>query len=452
MIYREEIEEKASEFDIHPTNVERDYVFGWLLSGIYNASTLKDILVLKGGNAFRKGYFPTTRFSSDLDFSTQRRIDPQSLQSELNKVCDFVHEYSGVQFEKERNLVKEKKHSDKNLSVYEARIYFKDFYGKPGIVTIKVKLDITEFEKIYLPTQKRLLIHPYSDADDCKAEIECMKLEEMLAAKLKCLLQRRHSFDLFDLVYAIFVNKELDVNKPEIVSVFLRKTIFSRSPGVARNLLLGLPLDLFKGYWERHLVCPKESRFPFENALEWFGTFIKEILGEEIGSFAERFFYPAEMRNLILEAGNNNQLIELTYSGRKRIVEPYSLTYKRRKDGHAEEYFYVWDRSSGGSGPGIKTFLNTKVDDLILLDEKFDPKFPVELSKAGEHPKAGYFSKPGFSGGNTKKPKGHQSTSAYTVECPYCGKRFKRSKYNTRLNKHKDKSGNQCYGRNGFMV
>lgn len=35
MISKDEIEEKAEEFDIHVANVERDYVFGWLLKAIY---------------------------------------------------------------------------------------------------------------------------------------------------------------------------------------------------------------------------------------------------------------------------------------------------------------------------------------------------------------------------------------------------------------------------------
>jgi predicted nucleotidyltransferase component of viral defense system len=74
MISKDEIETKASEFGLHAANIERDYVFGWLLTGIYGASWLKDVLVLKGGNCFRKAYFPHTRFSNDLDFSSTSMI------------------------------------------------------------------------------------------------------------------------------------------------------------------------------------------------------------------------------------------------------------------------------------------------------------------------------------------------------------------------------------------
>jgi len=453
MISRDEIEGKSKEFDITTANVERDYVFGWLLCGIYTSSNLKDLLILKGGNAFRKGYFETTRFSSDLDFSTERKVDPEYLKAELNKVCDFAQECSGVVFEKQKNLVQQKEHSDKDLSIYEARIYFKDFYGKPGSFTLKVKLDITEFDRIYLPVQNRFLIHPYSDANKCRGEIRCLKLEEMLASKLKCLLQRRHSFDLFDFVFAIFINKQLEVDRSELVNVFLRKTIFSRSPGMARKLLLGLPFPLFQEAWEKYIVCPKQSLFSFQNALEWFGSVIKELFQEDVMPFIERMFYPADYRNLILNAGSGMRLMEITYHGHKRVIEPYSLTYKRRKDGQAQEYFFAYDRSGGSSGPGIKTFLNTDVRDLKVLEEKFEPRYPVELSKAGEPSKAGYFSKGDFSRRRPRRAsRDFSSPRIHVVQCIYCRRQFRKSTYDAKLGKHKDRFGNYCHGRQGILI
>ncbi len=231
MITNPEIESKATEFNIHVSNVERDYVFGWLLAGIYGPSALRDVLILKGGNGLRKTYFEHARFSNDLDFSTQTAVEPSVLASELNKVCDYVQEACGIVFDKERNRVSEKVSGDKERPIYEVRLYFKDFYGNPDAITISVRLDIKEFDRIYLPIQERHLIHPYSEVQECRASIRCLKLEEMLAAKLKCLLQRRYSFDLYDYVYAIFINRELEINRGEIVSTFLKKTIFEPSPG-----------------------------------------------------------------------------------------------------------------------------------------------------------------------------------------------------------------------------
>src|SRR3989344_4720918 len=105
MIEHSEIEAKAKEFEIHPSSVEKDYVFGWLLYGIFTASALKDTIFLKGGNALRKGFFENTRFSSDLDFGIPGDIAQDVLLEEINKICDFIQEKAGVVFVKTDNKV-----------------------------------------------------------------------------------------------------------------------------------------------------------------------------------------------------------------------------------------------------------------------------------------------------------------------------------------------------------
>ena len=177
MIKKEEVEAKSNEFEIHTAHVERDYVFSWLLVGIYTVSPLKDILILKGGNCLRKAYFANTRFSADLDFSIQNALDDNYLAEELNKVCDFVHDATGIIFEKDRTHVEEKFLISTERAVYEAKLYFRDFYGNPNHIIISVRLDVTQFDKIYLPIQNRFLIHPYSDESECKAEIRCVVLQ-----------------------------------------------------------------------------------------------------------------------------------------------------------------------------------------------------------------------------------------------------------------------------------
>jgi predicted nucleotidyltransferase component of viral defense system len=129
MITSKEIEEKANEFGINIANVQRDYLFGWLISGIYTVSALKDILILKGGNALRKAYFSTTRFSDDLDFTTESAMDSQMLMSELNSVCRYIQEKTGVVFVIDQNRVTDEYLIRKDKKVYKIKLYFKGFYG-----------------------------------------------------------------------------------------------------------------------------------------------------------------------------------------------------------------------------------------------------------------------------------------------------------------------------------
>lgn len=461
MITPQEIDAKASEFDLTVPNVQRDYVFGWLIFGIYTISELKDQLILKGGNALRKAYFEHTRFSDDLDFTTEGGLDGDFLLNELNKVCQFIQETAGVQFDFERNQISDERIINNNKKVFKIKLYFKDFYQGLDHITISIRMDVTEFDKLYLPIQTRKIIHPYSDSKQLVTEIRCIKLEEALADKMKCLLQRSYSFDLYDLVYAVFINNEIEVNKTEIVQTLLKKTIFEPSPLVVKNLLLDLPLEFFRVYWQKHIVCPIQGRVDFDQAVEKFKNGL-EILFETFsyGQHQSLAYFGSSLRNPILKAGREMTLLKVNYDGISRLVEPYSVIYKRRQDGVAQEYFYGYDRTGGHSGPGIKAFVNTKCASIENTEDKFDPQWEVELSKAGELIGSSYFSKP-FSSGqgrtfSTPKTRSPRRKSyygvTYTIQCSYCSKRFKRNTYSTRLNEHKDKYGNRCFGRIGYMV
>ena len=276
MISRDEFLVQAKAFDLSEANVQRDYVFGWIVSGIFRESSLADRATLKGGNALRKGYLPGTRFSDDLDFSTRDRLDGDAVLTELNRVCKFAGDATGVRFDIGRNRLSGEHQIDRDRYVYKYQLYFKDMIGGQDHVTISIRVDMTEYDRLYLPVQERQLIHPYSDADACAATIRCVKLEEALADKLKCLLQRRYCHDLFGLVYGLFAAKEIAVSRVELMNVFLRKTIFRSSPGAARSLLLDLPLDIYRGWWHKVLV-PVASRMSFDTAVETLRSGITEL-------------------------------------------------------------------------------------------------------------------------------------------------------------------------------
>lgn len=458
MILKDEIQEKGREFGIHVADVQRDYVFGWILSALYSQTQLRDVLILKGGNCFRKAYFPNTRFSNDLDFSTESALNEELVLAEFNRACEVVQESAGVAFDVSRNQIRVQGRLDDKRRVFDLRVYFKDFYGNSDHITIRLSIDITEFDKIYLPTQQRRLIHPYSDVAHCSTEITCLKLEEMIANKLKCLLQRRHVPDVYDLVYSTFVNRDLAIDRGEVLSTFLRKTIYERNPGVARQLLLDLPLFALKVAWDRYIITPMQGSLDFDDAIQRFQVIVNELFAG-YGGFqqAALAYFPSKLRMPIMEAGAERRLMRLTYDGVSRVVEPYSLAYKQRKDGQRQEYFYVWDRTGGSSGPGIKALLNHKIQSIEILDEKFEPRHPIELAKAGELSARGYFGGT-FAHGRLSARSGGGRLAAlrrgwrYSVQCPYCSRTFKRMRRSATLRTHRDGYGNNCPGRRGAIV
>lgn len=454
MIELDEIRAKSEEFGIHTSNVQRDYVFGWLIAGLFEESPLAGEIALKGGNALRKGYFPTTRYSDDLDFTTEQSLEHLDLVEQFNQVCRFAQARSGVRFDLDRNRLVDVQQVEQDRRAYKLRLYFHDFADQPGEITLKVRVDVTENDRLLLPVQERRLIHQYSDAAECNAVIRCVKLEEALADKMRCLLQRRHAFDLFDLVYGVFVSDELAVDRSEIAQTFLRKTIYEGSPAAARELLLDMPLDLMRGFWSK-VVAPKASLFSFDRALELLHGGLDSIFGPAPpGRFATAAYFPARWREPILRAGGDLTLLRLRYAGVERLVEPYSLVFKRRKDGLAREYFYVWDRTGGRRGPGIKALVQERIESIENTEEAFEPRYEVELSKAGDRSAMGHFARPFGRRGGRRRTTRRSITSdrQYKVQCAYCGKQFSRKTSSTKINKHVDKYGNPCFGRSGFRV
>lgn len=455
MIERDEIEAKADEFGLHWSNVQRDYVFGWLIGGLFEVSSLRGVVALKGGNALRKAYFPATRFSDDIDFTTTQGLDADALLGELNEVCRFAEARTGVTFDLERNRIVDTQLIERGKRIYKLRLYFRDFSGNAAHIPLKVKVDVTEYDRIHLPVQTRRLIHRYSDASECEFEVRVVKLEEALTDKMKCLIQRRHAYDLFDLVYGVFVNRELDVDRSELVQTFLRKTIFERSPVAARDLLLGVPFDLLRGFWGK-VVCPRGSLFSFESAVALLRDGLVSLFAPfSWGAHLAGAYFPAELRNPILQAGSELTLLRVTYDGITREVEPYSLVFKQRKDGVAQEYFYGYDRSGGHtSGRGIKAFLQGGMQRIENTTVKFEPRFAIELAKAGDSDNVGHFARP-FGATHRRTPTRAarpRSGRVYKVQCSYCGKTFTRKTASTGLNPHSDGYGNRCYGRVGIRV
>jgi len=52
VIDRDEIEAMSEQLGVHTSDVQRDYLYGWLLAGVYGDNPMmRDRLVLKGGNA-----------------------------------------------------------------------------------------------------------------------------------------------------------------------------------------------------------------------------------------------------------------------------------------------------------------------------------------------------------------------------------------------------------------
>ena len=99
MIDRAEILRFGDEFGLEPRIVEKDYILGWVLAGIYRDPNLASTWIFKGGTCLKKCFFETYRFSEDLDFTVTdaARLDAPFLETRFVELSNWLYETAGIE-------------------------------------------------------------------------------------------------------------------------------------------------------------------------------------------------------------------------------------------------------------------------------------------------------------------------------------------------------------------
>jgi len=186
MIRSQEIKEKARNYGVPISTIERDYVQNWLLKYIKNQD-----IILKGGTGIKKVYFENYRFSDDLDFSLAHSMNDKNIFMCLSNAVDIARNEVGIRF-------KENIKFSKTETGFRGVVYFNIIQNVSG-TPLSIKVDITDYDNeiILLPTEKKKIFHSYSDR--LNAEIEVYSLEEIFTEKLRALIQRTRARDLYDI-------------------------------------------------------------------------------------------------------------------------------------------------------------------------------------------------------------------------------------------------------------
>lgn len=189
MIRAGEIQQIAHQQGVRDTQIEKDYVIGWILKGISRHPYLKKHLIFKGGTVLKKIWFTDYRFSEDMDFTFQGvSWNSAKIETEFESVCTWIYEESRLKI----TLYPENNSSD------QYKGYLK-YQGPLGGMK-DVKLDISTNELLYFPIEKKNVIDEYSDKNE-DYQIKAYSLEESLAEKLRCILQRSIPRDIYDIWY-----------------------------------------------------------------------------------------------------------------------------------------------------------------------------------------------------------------------------------------------------------
>ena len=224
MITFKEIKSFSEKLGVPAATIDKDWVLGHLLAGIFDNAYFQEKLIFKGGTCLKKCYFENYRFSEDLDF-TSIHISKKKLISNIKKVIRKIDFTTEIKFGK---IQINDKNFKNNLAAYECTIRFWGA-GHPQNKerppekrwTTSIKMDFTLYEAICFKQEKKQIIHPYSDMLS-NHFVSCYSIEEIVSEKLRSLLQRNYAAprDYYDLWY---IMKNIDAIKWEKVSTCFKK-------------------------------------------------------------------------------------------------------------------------------------------------------------------------------------------------------------------------------------
>jgi len=471
VILHQEIKNLVSEWGLREDIIEKDYVIGWVLWGIGMEPGLSANWAFKGGTSLKKCYIETWRFSEDLDFTVMPNgpYKPEDVEPLIKRVLERVHDESGIDFSIRPPKFK---HADKYLYT-EGSIYYRGPRNSPS--PARIKLDISGLEKIACPTVLRDISHPYSDALPEAPKVRCYAFEEVYAEKLRAMGERGRPRDLYDIVL-LYRRRDLR-SAPEVIkSVLDKKCEFK---GVSIPTLEAIRNASTKSEliseWENMLGHQLQVLPPFEdfwdelpNIFNWLGGQLepeklssieteKETAGEDLEWSPPPTIYqwgigvPLES---IRFAAINHLCVDLGYQRSGRLIEPYSL--RRTKDGNL--ILHAIKKDTGEA----RSYRVDRIESIKVTNKPFTPKYKIEFSSSGSisappTPRKSDFDSSYSSGFSTiRRSRPRKATSSfglkYVFQCGLCGKKFKRSKYNSTLNKHKNTYGMNCSGRTGIFV
>ena len=252
MLSRSELQRLANRQKVALGILEKDYVLTATLKALPQVPGLKDTFVFKGGTALRKVYFSHWRYSEDLDFTVKHDMAKEELKTALETWYHQVEQESQIQ------LATKMIHKPDGYARIRTR--FLGPLAYPGMIYMDLSFD----EPLCLePEYRRVLTAPFPDEE---RKVLVYPLEELLAEKMRSLLERGKSRDYYD-VWKLLKEHSSRLN-PELVSKVLSKKLAHKGLRLhsMSDFLPGESLGL-KRYWENDLRQQVNSLPPLEEVL-----------------------------------------------------------------------------------------------------------------------------------------------------------------------------------------
>ena len=396
MIDKREILAIARKTSLAPHVVEKDYVLGWVLAGIYGHEGRAESWIFKGGTCLKKCFFETYRFSGDLDFTLRKpeHLDANFLKSAFSEIGEWIYDQAGIEISVGQPESDICRHPRGRVSC-QGKISYKGPVSSPRALP-HIKLDLTIDERVVLPPVRTQVFHPYSDAPADGIEVLAYDYTEAFAEKFRALVERTRPRDLYDVVH-LYRNAEARPEPQRFLEVLRSKCEF-KGIGIPRMADLELHRAELEAGWDHMLEHQLPAQLPvtrFWNELpeifNWLqGTVVQPLEAMPVAAgntlIRERIVdLPAGSRGqglieLIRFAAANRLLVEIDYRDKQgnrsmRAIEAYSL---RRSQ--AGNILLMAVRADSGQP---RSYLIDSILAVELTQTFFLPRYPVELTPWG---------------------------------------------------------------------
>lgn len=471
MIDRREILEIAAQTSLTPHVVEKDYVLGWMLAGIYAHEELAESWLFKGGTCLKKCFFETYRFSEDLDFTLrdQAQIEEGFLKRVFGEVGAWIYDETGIEVPADKQEFDIYQNPRGTISC-QAKISYKGPVS-PTHALPRIKLDLTADERVVLPPVTMEIFHPYSDLPEEGIEVLAYDYIEAFAEKFRALSERARPRDLYDVVN-LYRNADARPEQQQFIEVLREKCAFK---GIELPRLADIEphRSALEAGWVNMLEHQLPALLPvstFWNALpeifDWLhgrapapalapmalganNALIRErVIGLPAGSHGQSFI------EMIRFAAANRLLVEIDYRDKQgvrstRAIEAYSL---RRSQ--AGDVLLMAVRADSGEP---RSYLVSNILGVSPTQISFSPRFPIELTPSGPQsiPATARSSGIGIvrrSAHRASRIRAASSGPSYVYRCTVCRKLFERKTQDSTLRPHKSPAGRPCYGTYGAYV
>ncbi len=262
MILPNELKRIAAQQKIALSVVEKDYALTWVLYGL-SKTEFKKYFVFKGGTAIRKIYFSDWRYSEDLDFTLSKKFSEDELREIINRINTFLSESVGI------TLNIKSLHS--NLEYAQLKIQFIGPLNNKNTI----KIDLSFNEPVTLTPKNKEIHSEYSDKE--KHSLLVYPLEEILAEKIRSILQRAKTRDYYD-VWKILKLHNDKINVDLLHEVLVKKCQDKKLEFNKDNLFSSERIKPAQEYWEKSLAHQIDNLPDFQTVVSECKNLINKFL------------------------------------------------------------------------------------------------------------------------------------------------------------------------------